>query len=559
MIQPHGGKLINKHVSLQEKEDILNNLDKYKKIELNIEQLKDVKNIANGAYSPLQGFLKKHDFNSVVSKMRLKNSIVWPIPIVLDIDEQIKEKDIMLTFNGKPEALLKDIEIYKYDKDEFVENVFKTKDRSHPGVDHVYNMKEFLIGGEIKLLDSTHDYFPEYNFTPIETRAEFKKRGWETIVAFQTRNVPHRGHEFVQKQGLKEVDGLFIQPVIGEKKIGDFKDEYILISYDILIKKHYPENKVFLAILPLKMRYAGPREAVFHALVRKNFGCTHFIVGRDHAGVGEFYRPLDAIKIFDKFKQGEIGINILALPEDVAYWPEKGQHFWLSEVPQGKGLVFSGTKIRQAIKDKSMPEEYMIRPVIFNLLSQSKGVLVDEEYNNRDMKKGFTLWFTGLSQAGKTTIADGVTSILEQRGMSIERFDGDVFRKTISKDLGYSKQDRAENVRRVGLISRLLSNNGMFVISSFMSPYREGRNKLRQSINNFIEVFCNCPFEVCEQRDIKGVYEKARKGELPHFIGLPANPYEESEDPEIELHTDKQDIEQCINKVIKYLETNEYI
>lgn len=557
MIQAHGGKLISKHISLQEKEDILNK--EYKKIELNMEQVKDVNNIANGVYSPLQGFLKKDDFKRVVSKMRLKNGLVWPIPIVLDIDEEI-QGDVLLTFNGKPAALLKDTETYKYDKDEFCEQVFKTKDRRHPGVDDVYRMKDFLIGGEVVLLESIHSHFPEYDFTPIETRAEFQKRGWETIVAFQTRNVPHRGHEFVQKQGLKEVDGLFIQPVIGEKKIGDFKDEYILISYDILIKKHYPENKAFLGILPLKMRYAGPREAVFHALIRKNFGCTHFIVGRDHAGVGDYYGPLEAIEIFKEFKDEEIGINILALPEDVAYWPEKGQHFWLSEVPEGNGLTFGGRDIRKAIDERKMPEEHMVRPVIFNLLvSQSTGALVDEEYKRKDRTKGFTLWFTGLSQAGKTTVADGVAEVLKQRGMNIERFDGDVFRKTISKDLGFSKQDRAENVRRVGLISRLLSNNGAIVINSFMSPYKEGRKKLRKSINKFIEVYCNCPFDVCEQRDVKGVYARARKGEMPHFIGLPANPYEESEDPEIELHTDKQGIDECINKIISYLESNGYI
>lgn len=560
MIKPHGGKLINKNASSQEREEILNK--KYKKLVLNIEQIKDAKNIAQGAYSPLEGFMKENDFKRVVSEMRLANGLVWSIPIVLDIDKKEDfegEKQVLLIdSNEKPIALLKDIEIYSYDKDLFAENVFGTKDRKHPGVDGVYNMKEFLIGGEIKLLDTTQDYFPEYNFSPAQTREEFQKRGWQKVVAFQTRNVPHRGHEFVQKQGLKQVDGLFVQPVIGEKKIGDFKDEYILISYDILINNHYPKDKVFLGILPLKMRYAGPREAIFHALIRKNFGCTHFIVGRDHAGVGDYYGSLDAIKIFDKFKPGEIDINILKLPEDVAFWPEKSKHFWASQVPEGKGLIFSGTKIRQAIQGKQDPPEYMIRPAVYGLLSQSENVLVDETYKDKKKQKGFVLWFTGLSMAGKTTVADRVAKILKNRGMKIERFDGDVFRKTISKDLGFSQEDRAENIRRVGLVSKLLSHNGLGVINSFMSPYRKGREDIRKQANNFIEVFCNCPVEVCEARDDKGLYARARKGEFKNFIGISA-PYEETENPEIELKTDQQSIEQCVDSVIKYMEDNNII
>jgi sulfate adenylyltransferase len=558
MIQPHGGQLINKIASDEEKEEVLAKIKSYKKVVLDIEKIKDVKNIAFGAYSPLQGFLKKEDTESVLSGMKLKNGVVWPIPVVLDVSEDKKneiknEKEILcLSKEGEAIALLKDIEIYPYDKDFFAERVFGTKDKNHPGVNEIYNGGDFLIGGEILLLDKKKDYFPQYNFTPFETREIFQKRNWERIVAFQTRNVPHRGHEFLQKEALKETDGLFVQPVIGKKKTGDFKDEYILLSYEILIHKFYPKEKTFLGILPLKMRYAGPREAVFHALIRKNFGCTHFIVGRDHAGVGGYYPPFAAQDIFDEFKNDEIGINILKYPE-VVYHPEKKTHIFKGQAPSDKIISFSGTKLREAIKNKETPSDYIIRPAVYNFLAQSENALVDENYQKKDNRKGFVLWFTGFSQAGKTTIANGVYNVLKERGLSVERLDGDIVRKTISSDLGFSKEDRNENIRRIGLVSALLSQNGIGVVTSFISPYRKERDKVRTSAKNFIEIFCNCPLEVCETRDTKGLYKLARKGEIENFTGV-SDPYEIPLNPEIILKTDKETIDECVGKVINYLQ-----
>lgn len=572
MISAHGGKLVNKISSSQEREEILNRGKSLRKLVLDKEKIKDVKNLANGIYSPLEGFLREEDFKRVVEEMRLQNGVVWPIPIVLDISkaefEEIKnEKEILLTYRGSPSvatyrgdggwtpvALLEDIEIYSYDKDDFVQKVFSARNRNHPGVDEVYRMGDFLVGGEVLLLDDRKNYFPQYNFTPSETREIFEKRGWEKIVAFQTRNVPHRGHEFLQKKALEVCDGLFIQPVIGKKKIGDFKDEYILLSYEILIHKFFPKERVFLGILPLKMRYAGPREAVFHALIRKNFGATHFIVGRDHAGVGNFYSPFAAQEIFDNFKETDIGIEILKYPE-VLYCPEKKNYVFKGEIPEEKTISFSGTKLREAIKRKEMPPDYIIRPSVYAFLAQSDNALVDDAYNKNEHQKGFVLWFTGLSQAGKTTTADRVYKILKEKGLKVERLDGDIVRKTISSDLGFSKEDRDENIRRIGLVSALLSQNGIGVITSFISPYRQERNRIRKEAQNFIEIFCNCPLEVCEQRDVKGLYEKARRGEIKNFTGI-SDPYEIPENPEIELKTDKENIETSANKVINYLEKN---
>jgi len=559
----HGGKQVERILSSKERQEVLKNAGEFETLVLDEEQVKDVRNIARGVYSPLTGFLREDDFQKVVSEMRLSNGTVWSIPIVLDISEKDsqkirKEKEVLLVDRQqRPVALLKDIQIYPYQKDLFAEGVFGTKDKNHPGVDDVYRMKEFLMGGDIQLVDDSREPFPEYNFSPHHTRQIFQKRGWKKIVAFQTRNVPHRGHEFLQKTALKEVDGLFIQPVIGKKKIGDFKDEYILISYEILINRYYPKNKVFLGILPLKMRYAGPREAIFHALIRKNFGCTHFIVGRDHAGVGNFYGPFDAQNIFDEFTKDELDITILKYPE-VVYNPKKKIHLFLDHCPPQERISFSGTKLREQIKSKEASPSYIIRPEVYNFLAQSRTVFVDDGYKKEAKKKGFVLWFTGLSQAGKTTVANGVHEILKEKGLKLERLDGDIVRRSLSADLGFTKEDRDENIKRVTHVAKLLSRSGTGVICSFISPYSSTRDEIRKETTNFIEVFCNCPLEVCEERDKKGLYQKARRGEIQNFTGI-SDPYESPESPEIELHTDIETIEESINKVINYLEKNKSI
>ncbi len=556
----HGEKLVERIFSFKERQEVLKNTGEFETLALNEEQVKDVKNIARGVYSPLTGFLREDDFQPVVSKMRLSDETIWPIPIVLDISkkdfQRIKKgKNILLTdYIGKAVALLEDIQIYPYSKDSFAENVFGTTDKNHPGVDDVYKMKEFLVGGDIRLLDTGREPFPEYNFSPKETREAFQQRGWDTVVAFQTRNVPHRGHEFLQKTALKEADGLFIQPVIGKKKIDDFKDEYILISYEILINKYYPKNRVFLGILPLKMRYAGPREAVFHALIRKNFGCTHFIVGRDHAGVGSYYGPFEAQRIFDNFKKDELDITILKYPE-VVYYPKKKTHTFVDQCPPEQRVSFSGSKLREQIKLKEVPPSYLIRPEVFSFLAQSRSALVDGMYKKTQNQKGFVLWFTGLSQAGKTTVANRVYEILEEKGVKLERLDGDIVRQSLSADLGFSKEDRDKNIKKITHVAKLLSRNGTGVICSFISPYRKIRDKIREEITNFIEVFCNCPLEICERRDTKGLYQKARKGEIQNFTGI-SDPYELPQSPEIELNTDIETIEESTDKVVNYLEQN---
>jgi len=530
-----------------------------KQIIIDAEQIKDVKNIARGVYAPLVGFLKERDFKRVVSEMRLADDSVWPIPIVLDIDLAKKEsltgeREILLTDVAERKiAVLKNPEIYSYSKDEFAKNVFGTTDRNHPGVEEVYSMKEYLVGGEIELIDQSKDPFPGYNFSPAETRQEFASRGWKTVVAFQTRNIPHRGHEFLQKEALKKVDGLFINPVIGRKKVADFKDEYIITGYEVLIDRYYPKGKVFLGILPLKMRYAGPREAILHALIRRNFGCTHFIVGRDHAGVGDYYGPYDAQNIFKRFSSQEIGIEVMKFPE-VIYSDEDKVHKFISDLREGeKTISFSGTKLRDFIQKKEQPPNYLIRPEVYYFLANSDNSLVDGMYKEAQSSAGFVLWFTGLSQAGKTTTADLVYSKLKERGLKLERLDGDVVRQYLSADLGFSKEDRDENIKRIGTVSGLLSKNGVGVIASFISPYASEREGVREISKNFVEIYCNASLASCEERDTRGMYKKARAGQIKNFTGI-SDPYEPPQNPDIEIKTDQKSPQDCANQVIGYLE-----
>ena len=564
MIKPHGGKLINGILSHSQSKEIKNKKNEYFTLVLDEEQVKDVKNIARGVYSPLDGFLRKDDFECVIEKMHLSNGLVWSIPIVLDISKEeynkIKNKKELILVDKKNNvvALLEDIEVFAYNKKRLAKNVFKTLDIKHPGVEDVFQMKEYLVGGKVSLLDGKEDLFEEYNFTPENVRKIFQGRGWNNIVAFQTRNVPHRGHEFLQKEALKKVDGLFVQPVIGKKKLEDFKDEYIISCYETLIDKYYPKNKVVLGILPLKMRYAGPKEAIFHAIIRKNYGCSHFIVGRDHAGVGNYYEPFEAQEIFDKFSENEIGVEILKFSE-IVYDSKRKKHCFVDECSEKDAVSFSGTKLREDVKKKNNSPEYLVRPEVYNVLTNSKNSLVDKMYKKVGKnKKGFALWFTGLSQSGKSTIADKVYEMLNKDGYKVERLDGDIVRESLTSDLGFSKDDRDENIKRIGFVAKLLSRNGVGVISSFISPYAKQRDDLRMKIDNFIEVYANTPLEVCEKRDKKGFYKKARKGEIKNFTGI-SDPYEAPENPEIELKPAEESIEKCAKIIINYLKKNKFI
>lgn len=370
-----GPRIVRRFVNEKDRRDLLINQTNFPQIKISDELVKEVKNICRGVFSPLTGFLGQDDFTRVVEEMRLGDGQVWPLPIVLDVSEDEAEKIsdgqkvLLKDSQGNLIAEMRVAEKFHYDKEKFCRGVFGTFDPTHPGVAMVNRMSPVLLGGELSLIDFSRDPFSKYNLDPIETRILFKAKGWRTVVGFQTRNVSHRAHEYLQRCALEMVDGLFINPVIGEKKGGDFQDQVILDAYQKLIDQFYPKNRVIMSILPLRMRYAGPREAVFHALVRKNFGCTHFVVGRDHAGVGDFYGPYDAQMIFDRLPG--LGIQIMKF-EHSFYCPKCGGMATMKTCPHNDHdrIKPSGTEIREKlIKGEDVSPEVM-RPEICEVIKE---------------------------------------------------------------------------------------------------------------------------------------------------------------------------------------------
>jgi len=373
--KPHGGRLIERVLSDKRRLMAIEEARELIGLDISREVAIDLENIARGVFSPLEGFLTRNDYEAVLDTMRLEDDTPWTIPIVLDIsEEEIKEKgisegdEVVLQYNSTPIAFMNIEEIYAWDKKRHAVKVYKTDDVNHPGVARTYEMKDRLIGGKIELINSIENPFEKYTLWPKETRVLFKHKGWRSIAAFQTRNAPHMGHEYVQKTALTLTDGLFINPLVGRKKKGDFKDEAILKAYEVLIEKYYPKDRVVLAVLRTEMRYAGPREAVFHAILRKNFGCTHFIVGRDHAGVGNYYGPYEAHEIFREFP--DLGIEPIFFREFfyckicLGYMNEKTCPHKDTEYV----IRPSGTKIREMILRGEIPPKEVMRPEVARVL-----------------------------------------------------------------------------------------------------------------------------------------------------------------------------------------------
>jgi len=380
---PHGEKLVNRLLREDQREKVQGEIDELQKIRVGDETVCDIRNIAEGAFSPLEGFLGREDYLSVLYESRLTNGLPWTIPIVLDASKQylsiLRDGDdaILADKMGQPMALLHITDIFNFDKREMASHVFGTVDEFHPGVAKTFRMGELLLGGKIDLISRPKSLYEDYYLSPTETRSIFEGRGWKTVAGFQTRNVPHLGHEYIQKIALTFVDGIFIQPIIGRKKIGDFKDEVILAAYQTLIRNYYLEERTALGILQTEMRYAGPREAIFHAIVRKNFGCTHFIVGRDHAGVGNYYPPYAAHEIFKEFP--DLGITPLFFPS--VFFCKRCEGIANDKTcPHGDEchLEFSGTKMRDAI-NKRKTVDLMIRPEVAKVLMKWEKPFVEAE------------------------------------------------------------------------------------------------------------------------------------------------------------------------------------
>ncbi len=372
--QPHGGKLVNKTIDKSQ--------DGLFSVPVNADLASDIENIADGIFSPLEGFLLKEDFDKVTTNGRLANDLPWTIPIVFDVDKETAtkmkdSKDVALSVNGTNFAILHVEEVYTFDKNTTAKGVYGTTDQNHPGVAKTMSMKEYLVGGKIDYIKRPAETpIRRYRKTPREMRDLFEKSGWKTIVGFQTRNVPHVAHEMLQKASLNTHDGLFVNPLIGKKKSGDYKDEVIVSAYETLIKYYYPQNRCHLATLHTEMRYAGPKEAIHHAIMRKNFGCTNIIIGRDHAGVGKYYDPFASQRIFDNYP--DLGIEPVFYP--AFFYCRKCLSF-ASERNCPHGTEFqeqlSGTKLRTMILEKQNPSEYMIRPEVSKILMSWDNPFVD--------------------------------------------------------------------------------------------------------------------------------------------------------------------------------------
>ena len=377
MIQPHGGKLVDRVLSGKKRDEALARVARLPRLAIDSELVSDVENIAVGVYSPLEGFLGEADFRGVLAGMRLQNDVPWTVPIVLDTDRETAarlktgEEILLAAEDGRPVALLHLQEKYAYDKGETADKVFGTRDPAHPGVAKVLGMKDILLAGPVDLIDVTPTPFDRYKLTPKETRVLFEAKGWRTVVGFQTRNTPHLGHEYVQKAALTFTDGLFINPVIGRKKKGDFKDEVILASYEEAIRHYYLKERTVMAILQMEMRYAGPREAIHHAILRKNFGCTHIIIGRDHAGVGSYYPPFAAQDIFEAFP--DLGIAPMFF-RSFSYCKKCGSvvNEKICPHPPADQIQFSGTKIRDLLVKGEYPPAELMRPEVAEVIMRFK-------------------------------------------------------------------------------------------------------------------------------------------------------------------------------------------
>jgi sulfate adenylyltransferase len=375
LVRPHGGTLINREIAGSDRERLIESSGSMPKLHLSKREASDLELIANGAYSPLEGFLDAADYRSVLTDMRLANGVAWPLPITLSVNEEEANafqegEDVALYQDGRLLGVLHLREKYGYDKQREAERVYRTTDQAHPGVQALYQQGQLLLGGQVSVISRPHDpTFPQYRLDPSETRALFRERGWGRVVAFQTRNPVHRAHEYIQKCALEIADGLLLHPLIGETKSDDIPAAVRIQSYETILKHYYPPSRTILAVLPAAMRYAGPREAVFHALIRKNYGCSHFIVGRDHAGVGNYYGSYDAHHIFDEFEVEELGLTPLFF-DHTFYCRLCGAMASSKTCPHDttSHVTLSGTKVRELLNSGQLPPTEFSRPEVAQVL-----------------------------------------------------------------------------------------------------------------------------------------------------------------------------------------------
>jgi sulfate adenylyltransferase len=535
--------------------------------DLTARQLCDLELLMSGGFSPLRGFLNRADYEGVCNNMRLADGTLWPMPITLDVTEDFAKK---LTA-GSSKIALRDPEgvmlavmhvedVWQPDRAAEAKAVFGSTSAAHPGADYAINKSNpWYVGGKVEgLQEPSHYDFRELRLTPSVVRAEFQRTGWTKIVAFQTRNPMHRAHVELTMRAAKQVEAnLLIHPSVGMTKPGDVDYFVRTRCYQLLLPK-YPHGTAKLAMLPLAMRMGGPREAVWHGLIRKNHGCTHFIVGRDHAGPGKdtdgknFYGPYDAQELFKKH-EAEMGVRMVPF-QMMVYLQNEDRYVPADEVPQGaKVLDVSGTELRDRLNEGRDIPSWFTYPEVVQELRRS--------YPPRH-KQGVTIFFTGLSGSGKSTIANAlITKFLETGGRPVTLLDGDLVRKNLSSELGFSKEHRDINIRRIGYVASEITKNGGIAVCAPIAPYEATRKAVRQMIEpfgGFILVHVATSIDICEQRDRKGLYAKARAGIVKEFTGI-SDPYETPTNAEVVIDTGKLSPEEAAQTIILHLEREGFI
>jgi sulfate adenylyltransferase len=563
LVSPHGGALVDRIATDTEAADLRRRASGLVAIALDGRELADLELIATGAASPLTGFLGSADYRGVVEDLRLASGEVWPLPLTLAVDEETKSRlapgteAALYDAEGRLWGSIRVEEIFARDPLEEARHVYRTEDPSHPGVAYLLGRPRWLVGGEILALQLPDSLpFAERRLTPRQLREEIRSRGWRRVAGFQTRNPIHRAHEHLTKLALEFADGLVIHPLVGETKNDDVPASVRFKAYEILVDKYYPRGRTLLAAFPAAMRYAGPREALFHALVRKNYGITSLIVGRDHAGVGKFYGPYEAQQIFDRFTADEIGVTPLRFEPtffcrscDALASPRTCPH------DSSSRLELSGSKVRELLRNgRRLPAQFT-RPEIAEVLREHYSGPVSVAPAHR-RPGGFVVWFTGLSGAGKSTLSEALRRRLADE-RSIEILDGDEVRTHLSKGLGFSREDRDTNIRRIGFVARLLARNGAAVATAAISPYAATRAEVRAQAEAegipFVEVYVQAEIEALVARDVKGLYKKALAGEIAHFTGV-SDPYEAPETPDVVVRSDRESVEESLSRIVDVLE-----
>jgi sulfate adenylyltransferase len=557
LIPPVGGTLVDLRAPADELPALRARAGTLPSVQLSERAVCDLELLAVGAFSPLDRFLGREDFQRVLADLRLSSGQLFPIPVTLPVEPApalALDAEVALR-DGKNNLLatLRIEEIYPWDRDEFARRVLGTSDARHPLVAESRRWGRLNLSGRLTVLRlPAHHDFQALRLTPAEVRARLAAFGRPDVVAFQTRNPLHRVHEELTKRAIREADGvLLLHPVVGLTQPGDV-DHYTRVrTYQALARHHYDADRILLSLLPLAMRMAGPREAVWHALIRRNYGANHFIVGRDHAGPGNdstgkpFYGPYDAQALVQRYAD-ELEVRMVPFHE-LTYLPDEDRYEEISKVPPGtRTATISGTQVRNDYlnRGRELPG-WFTRPEVARILA--------EAYPPR-LHHGACVWFTGLSGAGKSTTAEVLAALLLERGRQGTVLDGDVVRTLLSKGLGFSREDRDLNIRRIAFVAAEIVRHGGLVIVSAVSPYRATREEARALIgpDRFVEVFVDTPLEECERRDVKGIYAQARRGEIPNFTGI-SDPYEPPLAAELTLDAVTRTPEENAGRIIQYL------